>query len=193
VQAWYPGEAGGTAIARVLAGDINPAGRLPYTIYRSAADLPPFDDYAMDTRTYRYFKGPVLHPFGKGLSYTSFAYGAVKLSHARVRAGQAVKATVAVRNTGKRDGDEVVQLYVAKPGDRSAPVLAGFKRVHVKAGASRTVTLDIDARAQSQVDAQGRRAVRPGEYTLHVGGGQPAFVNASSAKLNVTGEAALPK
>ena len=193
VQAWYPGQAGGTAIARVLAGDVNPAGRLPYTIYRSAADLPPFDDYAMDTRTYRYFKGPVLHPFGAGLSYTKFAYGPVKLSSARVRAGRAITATVAVHNTGKRDGDEVVQLYVAKPGDRSAPVLAGFKRVHVKAGASQTVTIDVDARAQSQVDARGRRAVRPGQYTVHVGGGQPAFVKASSAKLAVTGEAALPK
>jgi beta-glucosidase len=193
VHAWYPGEGGGAAIARVRSGAVSPAGRLPYTIVRSEADLPPFADYSMQNRTYRYFNGPVLHPFGHGLSYTSFSYAAPKLSATRVKAGQAVKATVTVRNTGRRDGDEVVQLYLAKPGDRSNPVLAGFRRVHVKAGASRTVSMDIDARAQSQVDARGSRAVRAGEYTVYAGGGQPKFAKVAQAKLRVDGEAVLPK
>ncbi|GGY03176.1 glycoside hydrolase family 3 C-terminal domain-containing protein [Pseudoduganella dura] len=193
VHAWYPGEGGGAAIARVLAGQVSPAGRLPYTIHRSEADLPPFADYTMRNRTYRYFNGPVLHPFGHGLSYTSFSYAAPKLSAARVKAGQHVKATVTVRNTGKRDSDEVVQVYLAKPGDRSNPVLAGFRRVHVKAGASRTVALEIDARAQSQVDAKGGRSVRAGEYTVYAGGGQPKFARVGEAKLRVEGDFALPK
>lgn len=193
VHAWYPGEGGGAAIARVLAGQVSPAGRLPYTIVRSEADLPPFADYSMQNRTYRYFNGPVLHPFGHGLSYTSFAYAAPKLSASRIKAGQPVQATVTVRNSGKRDSDEVVQLYLARPGDRSNPVLAGFRRVHVKAGASRTVSLDIDARAQSQVDAKGARSVRAGQYTVYAGGGQPKFARVGEAKLRVEGEFALPK
>ncbi|MEO7494207.1 MAG: glycoside hydrolase family 3 C-terminal domain-containing protein [Massilia sp.] len=193
VQAWYPGEAGGSAIARVLSGQVSPAGRLPYTIYRSEADLPPFADYSMKNRTYRYFKGPVLHPFGQGLSYTSFAYGKLALSSASVKAGAAVNATVTLRNTGARDSDEVVQLYLAKPGDSANPVLAGFRRVHLKAGASATVTIGLDARAQSQVDAKGVRKVLAGLYTLHAGGGQPAYAKAASATLKVTGEALLPK
>ncbi|WP_338760956.1 glycoside hydrolase family 3 C-terminal domain-containing protein [Massilia sp. METH4] len=193
VHAWYPGEGGGAAIARVLSGAVSPAGRLPYTIYRSEQDLPPFADYSMKNRTYRYFTGPVLHPFGHGLGYTTFRYGAPVLSAAQVEAGQGVKATVTVRNTGKRDSDEVVQLYLARPGDRANPVLAAFQRVHVRAGGSRTVTLDIDARALSQVDEQGRRLVRAGDYTVYAGGGQPKFVQAGEAKLRVDGEAALPK
>ena len=174
-------------------GKVSPAGRLPYTIYRSKADLPPFDDYAMKNRTYRYFNGPVLHPFGHGLSYTSFAYEKAALLATRVKAGEAVKASVTVRNTGSRDSDEVVQLYVAKPGDSANPVLAGFRRVHLKAGASQLVTLDLDARAQSQVDARGARKVVAGACTVHFGGGQSKYVSAVSAHMIVTGEAALPK
>jgi beta-glucosidase len=193
IQAWYPGEAAGTAIARVLTGKVSPAGRLPYTIYRSLADLPPFDDYSMKNRTYRYFKGPVQFPFGHGLSYTKFAYGRPALSATRIRAGQSASATVTVRNTGSRDGDEVVQLYLAKPGDTANPVLAGFRRIHLKAGASQSVTIGLDARAQSQVDAQGVRKVTPGAYTVHFGGGQPSHANTVSARMHVTGDAVLPK
>ena len=193
VHAWYPGEAAGTAIANVLSGKVSPAGRLPYTVHRSAADLPPFEDYTMKNRTYRYFKGPVLHPFGHGLSYTSFAYEKLGLSASQIKAGQPVKATVTVRNTGKQDSDEVVQLYLAKPGDAANPVLAGFRRIHLKAGQRQTVSLEIDARAQSLVDAQGVRKVRAGEYTVHAGGGQPAYVKAQAAKLRVAGEVVLPK
>ncbi len=193
VQAWYPGEAAGTAIANVLTGKTNPAGRLPYTIYRSEADLPPFEDYAMNTRTYRYFKGPVLYPFGHGLSYTQFAYTTPTLSAAKVKAGDMVKVNVNVRNTGRRDGDEVVQLYLAKPDDKANPVLADFRRVHLKAGASASVSMAIDARALSQVDAQGARKVVPGQYTLHVGGGQHKHAKAVATKLVITGESVLPK
>lgn len=193
IQAWYPGEAAGTAISRVLTGKVSPAGRLPYTIYRSEADLPPFADYAMKNRSYRYFKGPVLHPFGHGLSYTSFAYGKPALSATRLKAGQPVQATVTVRNTGKRDGDEVVQLYLAKPGDTANPVLAGFRRIHLKAGASQPVTMALDARALSQVDGKGVRKVLPGDYTLHLGGGQPRFAKAAAATMRVSGEVELPK
>jgi beta-glucosidase len=193
LQAWYPGEAAGTALARVLTGQASPGGRLPYTVYRSEADLPPFADYAMANRTYRYFKGPVLHPFGHGLSYTSFAYDKPALSAASIKAGQPLTATVRVRNTGGRDGDEVVQLYVAKPGDKASPVLAGFRRIHLKAGASQAVTIGLDARLLSQVDPQGVRKVRPGAYKVYLGGGQPAFAKAVTATLRVAGEAALPK
>ncbi|MGX4644335.1 glycoside hydrolase family 3 C-terminal domain-containing protein [Massilia sp. SYSU DXS3249] len=193
LQAWYPGEAAGTALARVLTGKTSPAGRLPYTVYRSEADLPPFADYGMANRTYRYFKGPVLHPFGHGLSYTRFAYGKPRMSATRIEAGQPLTATVTVRNTGKRDGDEVVQLYLAKPGDTANPVLAGFRRIHLKAGASQAVSIGLDARALSQVDPQGARKVRAGAYTLYLGGGQPAFAASVEANVQVTGEAVLPR
>jgi beta-glucosidase len=193
LQAWYPGEAGGTAIARVLSGQVSPAGRLPYTIHRSEADLPPFDDYAMKGRTYRYFKGPVLHAFGEGLSYTSFAYDRLALSSTRIEAGQPVRATVRVRNTGTRDSDEVVQLYVAKPGSAAQPVLAGFQRIHLGRGQSRSVAIDLDARLLSQADAGGARSVVPGTYRLHAGGGQPGHARTTSATLQVDGTMTLPK
>ena len=193
VQAWYPGEAAGTAIANVLTGKTSPSGRLPYTIYRDVADLPPFEDYAMGTRTYRYFKKPVLYPFGHGLSYTNFAYARPTLSATKLKAGEAVKVSVSVRNAGLRASDEVVQLYLAKPGDTANPVLAGFRRVHLNAGERQSVSIALDARAQSQVNAQGVRAVMPGIYTLHVGGGQPAAVKGTSTRMLVEGTVVLPK
>lgn len=193
VQAWYPGEAGGEAIANTLIGKANPAGRLPYTIYRDVADLPPFEDYSMKDRTYRYFKGQVLYPFGHGLSYTTFAYDKPMLSASTLKAGDTATAQVAVKNTGKRDGDEVVQLYLAKPGDAANPVLAGFSRVHLKAGERQTVTLPLDARALSQVGQDGSRKVLPGDYVVTLGGGQPGFSKTVFAKLTVTGTAEVAK
>ncbi len=195
VQAWYPGEDGGTAIANVLSGKVNPSGRLPYTIYRDVADLPAFEDYNMKGRTYRYFTGPVLHSFGQGLSYTRFSYTAPALSAKTVKAGQPVRLTVNVRNTGPRDGDEVVELYAQKPKTALTArwALAGFTRVHLKAGESRNVTLTVDARGLSQVDAQGNRKVLPGVYTLYAGGGQPGTTDTVKADVTVTGTAALPK
>ena len=121
VQAWYPGGEGGQAVAELLAGDYSPAGRLPVTFYKSAEQLPPFADYSMKGRTYRYFTGEPLYPFGHGLSYTSFAYGKPKPSKASVKAGEEVVVSVDVRNSGSRDGDEVVQLYVSRKAD-GAPI-----------------------------------------------------------------------
>src|SRR5438270_6135649 len=112
VEAWYPGEEGGAAIADVLFGDYDPAGRLPVTFYKSAAQLPPFDDYHMQGRTYRYFKGEPLYPFGFGLSYTRFEYGGLKVSARSVKAGEGVQVSAYVRNVGAREGEEVVELYV---------------------------------------------------------------------------------
>ncbi|MGZ3297592.1 MAG: glycoside hydrolase family 3 C-terminal domain-containing protein [Asticcacaulis sp.] len=193
VEAWYPGGQGGQAVGELLAGDFSPAGRLPVTFYQSAAQLPAFNDYHMQGRTYRYFNGPVLYPFGYGLSYTTFGYDHAAVSAAKVKAGKAVKASVMVTNTGGRDSDEVVQLYVAKPADSAHPVLAGFSRVHLKAGASQKVGFDLDARALSQVDAKGVRHVEPGRYVLSLGGGQPAYARTATANLTVTGRAGVPE
>ena len=194
VQAWYPGGEGGRAVADMIAGDYSPAGRLPVTFYKSADQLPPFPDYRMDGRTYRYFKGEVLYPFGHGLSYTRFDYRTPALAAASVVAGQPARVTVDVANSGAREGDEVVQLYLAKPGDAANPTLAGFSRVHLAAGASTKVELALDARALSSVNADGKRRVVPGLYTLYVGGGQPRYAKTVTARLTVTGSAAeLPR
>jgi len=199
VQAWYPGGEGGHAVAGLIAGDYSPAGRLPVTFYKSADQLPAFADYRMAGRTYRYFRGEVLYPFGHGLSYTRFDYRPPALSAAAAKvaslqAGEPVTVTVDVANTGARDGDEVVQLYVAKPGDPANPTLAGFSRVHVAKGASTRVSLALDARALSSVDAAGKRRVVPGSYMLYLGGGQPRHAKTVSARLTLTGAAAeLPR
>ncbi|WP_323142033.1 glycoside hydrolase family 3 protein [Massilia phyllosphaerae] len=194
VQAWYPGGEGGHAVAGLIAGDYSPAGRLPVTFYKSADQLPPFPDYRMEGRTYRYFRGEPLYPFGHGLSYTRFDYRTPALAAAAVAAGQPASVTVEVANSGARDGDEVVQLYLAKPGDPANPTLAGFSRVHLAAGASAKVSLALDARALSSVDAAGKRRVVPGVYTLYLGGGQPRHAKTVSARLTVTGAAAeLPR
>ena len=185
VEAWYPGGQGGIAVAELLAGDYSPAGRLPVTFYRSADQLPPFRDYGMKGRTYRYFTGGVLYPFGHGLSYTTFTYSAPKL----------VKrlASVTVTNSGSRESDEVVQLYVAKPGDSAKPVLAGFSRIHLRPGESRTVNFDLDDRALSQVDAKGERKLVAGTYHLDFGGGQPGYAKTVQAALSVVKEKTLAK
>jgi beta-glucosidase len=192
VEAWYPGEEGGNAVAALLAGDYSPAGRLPVTFYKSADQLPPFGDYAMKGRTYRYFTGDPLYRFGHGLSYTSFGYGPAKA----VAAGTGATVTVEVTNKGAMDGDEVVQLYVSHPGVAGAPVraLQGFQRVHLKKGEARSVSFKLDARALSLVDAQGARRVAPGKVELWVGGGQPGEgVAGSQTEVEITGSAVLPK
>jgi len=140
VELWYPGQAGGTALADVLFGDYNPGGRLPVTFYKSEAQLPPFDDYSMKGRTYRYFEGEPLYPFGYGLSYTTFAYSNLRVPD-EVRANTAIEVSVDVENTGRRAGDEVVQLYMKHPG--VVRELAGFKRVTLQPGEKRTVTFGV--------------------------------------------------
>ena len=194
LAAWYPGEQGGTAIAQTLAGITNPSGRLPVTFYRDARDLPPFVDYGMKGRTYRYFDGEPLYAFGDGLSYTSFAYDAPVLSTRTVKAGEPLDVTVHVRNTGARAGDEVAQVYLACPDAAGAPrrALVAFQRLSLAAGEQRAVTFHLDARALSLVDADGVRAVRQGRYALFVGGHQPAAGQAASTFV-IEGHADVPR
>jgi beta-glucosidase len=163
------------------------------TFYQSADQLPAMGDYGMKGRTYRYFDGPVLYPFGYGLSYTTFHYAAPSLSSSTIAAGASIQASVMVTNSGKCDSDEVVQLYLTKPHDAAHPTLAGFRRIHLKAGASQTVALSLDARALSQVDEAGVRKVVAGTYIISFGGGQPAYAETVSAALSVKGETTVSK
>jgi beta-glucosidase len=193
--AWYPGEAGGVAIAQVLAGDYNPAGRLPVTFYRSTRDLPPYASYSMKGRTYRYFDGAPLYPFGHGLSYTTFGYADPVLSAPQLKAGVALKVSAEVRNTGLRGGDEVVEVYLDFPKSPLAPrhALVGFERVHLKPGESRRVAFELSPRLLSSVDAAGNRAVVAGRYRVFVGGGQPGDAPGVSASFTITGRDVLPR
>jgi beta-glucosidase len=199
VQLWYPGEEGGTAIADVLFGDYNPAGRLPVTFYKSVAQLPPFEDYRMAGRTYRYFEGEPLFPFGYGLSYTRFAYGKLEVPK-RVKAGESVAVKVVVANTGKVAGDEVVQLYV-KHVAASVPVpirsLQGFERVHLKPDKTEIVSFTLTPRQLSLIDNRSRRIVEPGEIEIQIGGGQiggrVSSSQALTARLKITGDVFLVK
>jgi beta-glucosidase len=178
VEAWYPGEEGGAAVADVLFGDYNPAGRLPVTFYKSVSQLPPFENYQMDGRTYRYFKGDPLYPFGYGLSYTRFRYDNLKLSASKVKAGEGLTLSAEVQNTGDREGDEVVQVYLAHVA-ASVPVpirsLAGVSRVTLKAGERQTVSFTLTPEQLSIIDNGGRRVVEPGDFLIAVGGKQPGF------------------
>ena len=175
LQAWYPGEEGGTAIARVLAGEVNPGGRLPVTFYRSVADLPPFADYDMKGRTYRYFSGRPLYPFGYGLSYTTFGYGPLRVGP--VGREGTVSVSTRLTNTGARAGDEVAQLYLRFPDSPGNPQIAlrGFKRIHLAPGETKEVSFRLSARDLSTVSPQGDRRALAGTYRVHVGGGQPGF------------------
>jgi beta-glucosidase len=176
VQAFYPGQAGGLAIADVIFGDFNPAGRLPVTFPRSIADVPPFEDYAMRGRTYRYLAKEPLYPFGFGLSYTRFRYSALTVSAQAVVAGEGVDVGAIVENIGERSGDEVVQLYVKSLGSSCvAPHhdLRGFDRVTLAPGESQRVAFHLTARDLSLVDDRGRRRVEPGRFRVTVGGSQP--------------------
>jgi beta-glucosidase len=195
VEAWYPGEEGGNAIARTLAGDTNPGGRLPVTFYTSTAQIPAFDDYSMNGRTYRYLYTKPLYGFGFGLSYSKFAYSGVKLSTRTVNAGDTLTVDAEVKNVGSREGDEVAELYLMPPVDGTAPKLAleGFTRVHLKAGESRHVQFKLDARQLSGVDVHGVRAVRAGDYKVAVGSAQPDDAQDTVLKFAITGMKELPK
>jgi beta-glucosidase len=196
LEAWYPGEEGGEAIAQTLAGKNNPAGRLPVTFYSSVADLPAFEDYSMANRTYRYFRGTPLYPFGYGLSYSEFKYGKVKLSTKRLKAGGPLSVDADVKNTGQRDGDEVVQLYLTYPKLPGAPIraLCGFTRVHIRAGQTEHVHLTVDPRNLSHVNEAGDRIIAPGSYSLSIGGGQPSTAAPIvETPFTITGEAHLPE
>ena len=196
LAAWYPGEEGGTAIAETLAGDNNPSGRLPVTFYKSVADLPPFDDYSMRGRTYRYFTGQPLFPFGFGLSYSQFTYNGLKLSSETLDAGASLEVDANLQNSSQRDGQEVAELYITFPKSDLAPIraLRQFTRVTVRAGQTQRVHFSLDPRALSEVNASGERIIAPGDYTISVGGGQPGTAaSVVEAHLTITGTQTLPK
>ena len=173
LQAWYGGEAAGEAVADVLFGDYNPAGRLPVTFYRSVSDLPSFENYDMAGRTYRYFEGEVLYPFGYGLSFTTFSYNNLLLEKNEIAEGESITVSVDVSNTGERDGEEVVQLYIHDTESeviRPLKDLRGFLRVPVKAGQTIVATMTLGPEELSYYDSgAGDYLVEPGLYEILVG------------------------
>ncbi len=196
VEAWYPGQSGGRAVAETLVGTTNPAGRLPVTFYGDVAALPAFDDYAMTGRTYRYYAGTPVYPFGHGLSYTAFGYAPLRLVPAPGGAEHGLRVTTAVRNTGKRAGDEVVQLYLNFPDTPGVPRIAlrGYRRITLAPGESKTVTFDLSPRDLSSVTPDGVRKVAAGRYRVSVGGGQPdTGVPTRSANFTTASTIALPR
>ena len=201
VESWYPGEEGGTALADVLFGAVNPSGRLPVTFYTGVGQLPPFRDYAMTTRTYRYFPGKPLYPFGYGLSYTRFSYGALKLPPS-APAGQPVHGTVTVENVGSRSGDEVVELYL-RPDPKGkmrqiAPgqpmprlILAGFSRVSLAPHGRAVVPFTLTPEQLMLLDAKGNRTLQPHDWQIFVGGAQPDLAPSGDLKTGVSGMLAV--
>lgn len=180
IFAWYPGEQGGKAVADIIFGDTVPSGKLPVTFPVSTAQLPPYEDYSMQGRTYRYMTEKPLYPFGFGLSYTSFRFDSIKLSSPSIKAGGQVKAAVALTNTGGRDADEVVQIYVSRDGrgaDDPLSSLRGFRRVNVPAGKSVTVDFDLPAAAFETVNAEGESALVAGSYTVIAADAAPVAVS----------------
>ena len=187
VNAWYGGQDAGTALADVLFGDYNPSGRLPVTFYASDNDLPPYEDYSMKERTYRYFTGKPLFEFGYGLSYTEFAYSDIQLP-ANVKTGEPVKVSATVTNKGARSGDEVVQLYITRTQSYiPVPIrsLQGIQRISLQPGESRKVEFTLQPEQFSEIDALMQRCVEPGEYQIGIGGRQPVpeAINSKKAIL----------
>ncbi len=196
LESWYSGEEGGAAIAETLSGKNNPAGRLPVTFYKDVHQLPHFEDYSMKGRTYRYFEGEPLWPFGYGLSYTTFSYSDLSLPTSTINAGDPLDASVTVTNSGKVAGDEVVQLYLKFPDVAGAPIraLRGFQRVHLEPGASQKIEFHLNPRDLSMVTDLGDIIVAEGKYTVSVGGGQPGTGAASvSGNFEVNGRLMLPE
>jgi beta-glucosidase len=199
LEAWYPGELGGTAIAGTLAGGNDPGGKLPVTFYTGISQLPAFDNYSMKNRTYRYFSGKPLYQFGYGLSYTHFAFGNLTLSSLSVAAGQPLTMDADVKNTGQVGGDEVAELYMTPPQNGLSPKveLIAFQRVHLSPGQTRHVQFTLSPRQMSVVDARGARSMSAGDYSLYLGGGQPDApekeADGLSAKFSITGQQELPR
>jgi beta-glucosidase len=196
LEAWYPGEEGGAAIAETLSGKNNPAGRLPVTFYTGVNQLPNFEDYGMANRTYRYFDGKPLYPFGYGLSYTSFSYDGLTIPTQTANPGQPIDAGVTVTNTGKVAGDEIVQLYLKFPPVKGAPLVAlrGFQRIHLEPGASQKVHFELKKRDLGMVTDEGNPIVAQGDYTISIGGGQPdTGAPVVTGKFHIEGEIGLPE
>jgi beta-glucosidase len=200
LEAWYPGEAGGTAVAEALAGDFSPAGRLPVTFYKSVEQLPPFDDYSMVNRTYRYFTGEPLFSFGYGLSYTRFRYSNPRVSNESIPGDGALTLSADVTNTGAMDSDEVVQLYLTHENLVGAPLqeLHGFQRIHLARGQTKTVTFNLRDRDLSIVDSEGQRRIVISQVNAWIGGGPPAAAagkfasDGVNARFKITSEITLP-
>mgnify|MGYP000118481151 CR=1 FL=1 len=193
LQAWYGGQAAGTAVADILWGDCNPSGRLPVTFYADDEQLPDFNDYSMKGRTYRYFEGRPLYPFGYGLSYTTFRYDTPVCTAKTTVTGESVKVVTRVRNTGSVAGDEVVQLYVSHP-DAPEPkpirALKGVKRIHLQPGEEQIVEFTLTPRNLALVDVDGTTACCPGRISFYIGGSQPvseADRRQHSAEIRVKG------
>ncbi len=196
LDSWYAGEEGGAAVAETLSGKNNPAGRLPVTFYTGVDQLPPFEDYAMKGRTYRYFEGTPLYPFGFGLSYTTFSYRGLILPSKPVKAGHPLTAEVTVINSGQREGDEVVQLYLGFPNVAGAPIraLRGFKRIHLKPGESQVVRFELKERDLSMVTDAGEPVIARGTYSVSIGGGQPTTgATTVAGTFQVKGTKTLPE
>ncbi len=184
INVWYGGQAVGTALADVLFGDYNPSGKLPVTFYKSDSDLPPYEDYSMENRTYRYFKGTPLYPFGFGLSYTDFTLSDLKYDKTS-RTDLPVKVSVKITNNGKTDGSEVVQLYVSRTAEGyTTPIssLAGFEKVFLKAGESKTIEYTLTPSELCMVNKSGQRFVEPGAVSFTVINGQNRIKNDNNGK-----------
>ncbi|WP_329743275.1 glycoside hydrolase family 3 C-terminal domain-containing protein [Dyella sp. A6] len=195
LEAWYPGEAGGEAIGETLSGANNPGGKLPITFYTSVRQLPPFTDYAMKNRTYRYFRGKPLFPFGYGLSYTTFRYSNVHLSAQQLKAGEPLMVDADVTNTGTRAGDAVTEVYTVPPQNGINPLreLEGVDRSPLQPGQTRHLHFRLGARQLSLVNAAGQRSVMPGDYAIFVGGGQPNGDAAQTIPFSIHGSWSLPQ
>jgi len=196
LEAWYPGEEGGAAVAETLSGKNNPAGRLPVTFYTGIDQLPNFEDYGMAHRTYRYYNGKPLYPFGYGLSYTTFSYSGLNIPTRAVSAGQPVGADVTVTNSGKVPGDEVVQVYLKFPDVKGAPQIAlrGFQRIHLEPGTSQKIHFDLKPRDLGIVTEDGHPIIAQGDYTISIGGGQPGTgAPTVNGKFHIEGQVDLPE
>lgn len=184
LEAWYPGEFGGKAITDVLFGDYNPAGRLPITFYKSVKDLPDFKSYEMKNRTYKYFDGKPLFPFGHGLSYSNFKYGNLEVNN-EITLKKNITLKVNVTNTGQMDGDEVVQLYISHvESSNDSPIrsLVGFQRIHLKVGETKEITFSITPKQYAQLDSEGNRLFNPGKLKVSIGGKQPGFIGVANSE-----------
>jgi beta-glucosidase len=194
IFAWYPGESGGLAVADIIFGDVVPSGKLPITFPASTTQLPPYKDYSMEGRTYRYMTKKPLYPFGFGLSYTSFRFNSIALSAPAVSNGETVKVTVIVSNTGKINAEEVVQIYVSRDErGKNEPIasLKGFLRVFIQAGTSETLEFELPSTAFETVNEKGEYQLLPGSYTVIAADSAPVPVSVEkgatapvSAKIN---------
>ncbi len=184
VNTWYGGQSGGTALADVLFGDYNPAGRLPVTFYKSDNDLPGFSDYSMKGRTYRYFTGEALYPFGYGLSYSQFRYAVTK-APAITAKGKPVTISFTLTNTSKKDGEEVAQLYITHLSDVTKPIraLKGFQRVFLKAGQTKSLSFTLGPDQLSLINEKGEQYQPTGKINISIGGGQPGVPNKISSNI----------